>query len=283
MEPFLNCAKISTSIKLFIMKELEMDATTSLATIAKKLGTTLQAVRYHYEKHCIERGLIETFMIFIMPFDRAVSDLFFFIFKFDNREKMAKFALSLLDKPFVYIVGKVLDHNFLIAQIYLPKPEFRRFVDCLAKLIRGGFLQDYNYIVQDIRPGTWFSMELRYELFKDGSWIYNHKKHMKILRELHRAFMIQISKRAKAIKDKELIIQEMTETMLKASIQNYHITIDFKNRVVLHDCPVWSKCITDMRFCEHIERLLLSLPEEKAIRTLGRIYAKDWEFKPYTE
>jgi len=171
-------------IDIFILKELEVDATMSLATIAKKLGTTLQTVRYHYEKHCIGRGLIETFMIFIMPFDRAVSDLYFFRFKFDSRETMAKFALSLLDKPFVYIIGKVLRENVIITQFYLPKLEFRRFVDSLVKLIRSGFLQSYAYVVQDIRPGTWVSEELKYELFKDGSWIYDHKEHIKNLHDL---------------------------------------------------------------------------------------------------
>jgi len=171
-------------IDIFILKELGEDATISLSNIAKKLGTTLQSVRYHYEKHCIGRGLIETFMIFIMPFDRAVSDLYFFRFKFDSRETMAKFALSLLDKPFVYIVGKVLRENAIIAQFYLPKPEFRRFVDSLVKLIRGGFLQSYAYVVQDVRPGTWVSEDLKYELFKDGSWIYDHKEHIKNLHDL---------------------------------------------------------------------------------------------------
>jgi len=170
-------------IDIFIMKELEIDATTSLVAIAKKLGTTLQKVKYHYQRHIIERGLIETFQIFIFPFDRVVSDMFFFTFKFDSREKMAKFALSLLDKPFVYNLGKILGENAIIVHIYLPRAEFRRFADCLSKLIRSGFLQSYDYVIQDIRPGTWFREELHYDLFKGRSWIYDHEKHMKDLRD----------------------------------------------------------------------------------------------------
>jgi len=170
-------------IDIFIMKELEIDATTSLVAIAKKLGTTLQKVKYHYQRHVIERGLVETFQIGIFPFDRSVSDMFYFTFKFDSKEKMAKFALSLLDKSFVYIVGKILGENAIIAQIYLPRAEFRRFADCLSKLIRSGFLQSYDYVIQDIRPGTWFREELHYDLFKGRSWIYDHEKHMKDLRD----------------------------------------------------------------------------------------------------
>jgi DNA-binding Lrp family transcriptional regulator len=170
-------------IDLLILKELEIDATTSLTTIAKKIGKKLQTVKYHYEKHCIGRGLIETFMIFIMPYEREISDLYFFLFKFASIEQLAKFALSLLDKPFVYIVGKIRGQNSIIAQIYLPKPEFRKFIDTLAKLIRMGLLEGYNYVVQDIREGTWFREELHPELFKHGIWIYDHKKHIKDLHD----------------------------------------------------------------------------------------------------
>lgn len=171
-------------IDIFILGELEKDATISLANIAKKLGTSLQRVKYHYEKHVIERGLLEDFQIFIFPFDRKISDMYFFIFEFDSMEKMAKFAMSLIDKPFVYSMGKVLGENFVIVQIYLPKPEFRKFIDRLSKLSRSGFLQDYCYVIQDIRPGTWFREEMHHELFKDGSWIYDHKKHIQDLRNL---------------------------------------------------------------------------------------------------
>jgi len=171
-------------IDIFILGELEKDATISLNDIAKKLGTSIQRVKYHYKKHVIERGLLEDFQIFIFPFDRKVSDLYFFIFEFDSREKMAKFSLSLIDKPFVYSMGKILGENAVIAQIYLPKLEFRKFIDMLSKLSNRGFLQDYSYVIQDIRPGMWFREEMHHELFKDGSWIYDHKKHIQDLRNL---------------------------------------------------------------------------------------------------
>jgi len=169
---------------LFIIKELEKDATISLTAIADKLGTTLQNVSYHYNLHVIKNGLIENFEVFIFPFDRTASDMFFFTFKFDNIEKMTKFALSLLDKPFVYIVGKVLGENTITTQVYLPRPEFRNFIDNLLKLIRAGFLQNYNYVVQDIRSGKWSRETIPYEFFKNGSWKYNHNEHIRSLHDL---------------------------------------------------------------------------------------------------
>jgi len=169
---------------LFIIKELEKDATISLTAIADKLETTLQNISYHYNFHVIKNGLLENFQVFIFPFDRTASNMFFFTFKFNSVEKMDKFALSLLDKPFVYIVGKVLDENTITAQIYLPRPEFRNFIDNLLKLIRTGFLQNYDYVIQDLRSGKWSRETIPYESFKNGSWKYNHSEHLRRLHDL---------------------------------------------------------------------------------------------------
>lgn len=171
-------------IDLFILKELEKDATITLTAIAKKLGMTLQNVRYHYKLHVIKHGLLEAFQITFLPFDRAVSDMFFFMFRFSSLEKMAKFARSLLDKPFVYIVGKVLGENAIIAQLYLPRLEFRNLVENLSKLARAGFLRSYDYLIQDLSQGKWSRETIPFEFFKDGSWIYHHDQHVKNLQEL---------------------------------------------------------------------------------------------------
>ena len=97
---------------------------------------------------------------------------------------MGKFARSLLDKPFVNMVGNVLGKNALVTQIYLPRVEFRNFVDALSKLVREGFLQRYEYVLQDLRPGNWSRTTIPYESFKHGLWMYNHRRHIKDLHDL---------------------------------------------------------------------------------------------------
>ncbi len=169
---------------LFILKEMEKDATVNLTTIARKLGTTLQNVRYHYETHVIKHGLIETFQIAMLPFDNATSSMLFFTFRFESDEKMSKFARSLLEKPFVNIIGKILGENTLVCQVHLPLLEFRKFVDTLSKLSRIGFLQSYDYLIQDLRPGKWSRETIPFEFFDDGKWVYNHNKHIECLHSL---------------------------------------------------------------------------------------------------
>jgi len=169
---------------LFIIKELEKNATVSLACIARKFGTTLQNIRYHYERHVVKHGLIETFQMAILPFNRATSDMLFFIFRFSDSKKMGKFARSLLDKPFVFILGKILNENSLVSQIYLPRHEFRNFIDALSKLARTKFLENYEYVLQDLRSGKWSRETIPYELFKNGSWTYDHSQYIKALHDL---------------------------------------------------------------------------------------------------
>jgi DNA-binding Lrp family transcriptional regulator len=169
---------------LFIVKELEKDATATLASMARGFGTTLQNIRYHYESHVVKHGLIETFQMAILPFDKATSDMLFFILRFADREKMGKFAHSLLNKPFVIILGKILNENSLVCQLYLPRSEFRNFIDALSKLARTGFVKDYQYVLQDLRPERWSRQTIPYELFNDGSWRYEHAQHVKVLHNL---------------------------------------------------------------------------------------------------
>jgi DNA-binding Lrp family transcriptional regulator len=169
-------------IDLFILKELEKDGTKDLTEIARMLGISQQLAGYHFKKHVVQKGLIESYQVSFAQFDLAVSDTFFFVFRFDNNEKLAKFANSLLDKPFVRSLGKVLNQNSLIAYLYLPRREFRRFVEVLSELIRRRFLVNYFYVIQDLNKTS--RQTISYQHFKNKKWIYDHKKHLEKLRSL---------------------------------------------------------------------------------------------------
>ena len=169
-------------IDILILKELEKDATISFNELGKKLGISPQLVRYHYQKHLVEQGLIESFEVTFFHFDRQMSDFSFFIFRFDSTEKLTKFASSLLDKSFVKALGKILGENTLYAYIYLPKSEFRRFLKVLSELVRSKVLQSYHYAIQDLESSL--RQTISYEYFKDGAWIYDHKKHIENLHNL---------------------------------------------------------------------------------------------------
>ena len=179
---------------LLIVKELEKDARQSLTDISKKLGISLERLKYHFKEHVIKRGLVECYQVEIFRFPCIVSDFFFFKFKFGSHEKFSKFALSLKDKPFPTFLGKVLGENILISHVYLPKLEFRRFIRSLSTLINNGLLEGYSYVFQD--PFQQWRVTIPYEHFKDGGWEYDGEGHREGLRKIlqktsHRRYFIE--------------------------------------------------------------------------------------------
>jgi DNA-binding Lrp family transcriptional regulator len=166
---------------VFILKELEKDATVSLAEVARKLGVTSQCAGKHFRDHIIGKGLLEEYQIFILPYG-VPSDMFVFVISFYDHETMARFANSLLDKPFVIMVGKIFGRDALVTNVHLPRVRFREFIDTLSRLAGMNLLRDYHYIVQDMRITS--RQTISYEFFKEKKWIYDHKKHLASLEAL---------------------------------------------------------------------------------------------------
>jgi len=169
-------------IDIFILKELEADATISLKDIAAKLKTSVPLIKYHFDKHVIGRCLLEDFQVVYYPFDKSISNGFYFLFTFDNLDNMAKFACSLLDKPFALSLGKVFGEPALFAYMYLPLAELRKFLDSLGWLIRMGFLRKYEYVLQDAEMTQRYTIP--YKSFKNKSWLHEQEKYLRKVDEL---------------------------------------------------------------------------------------------------
>lgn len=172
--------KFSDYVDLFIIKEMEKDATVSLRKIASMLNMTPEAIHYHYKEHILKNDLIEGYQIFFRRFED--SDFYVFIFSFNDENKMARFAKSLWDKPFVYSLGKILGRKAIMGHTYLPRDEFRKFVFSLGQLIREGWLETYEYIIEDFSKKK--AQTISYEFYKDKIWIYDHERHIRRLREM---------------------------------------------------------------------------------------------------
>ena len=62
-----------------------------------------------------------------------------------------------------------------------------------------------------------------------------------------------------------------------------HIFIDCSDCVVFHDCADWDRRLTNKELCKHIGKVLLSIPEGKALTIIRNVYSEweKWQFKPY--
>ena len=92
-------------------------------------------------------------------------------------------------------------------------------------------------------------------------------------------------RRAKRIRDEEVTVQEATDRHVRAEIRDYRLLIDLKKRMVFHDCADWSRCIPVKQFCKHVGKVMMSLPEERAVKILRMICLErdEWDFKPYAD
>jgi len=167
-------------IDVLLLKELEKDATISFKKMTEKFGISPQLVGYHYHKHVLGKGLLESFRTTVFHFGED-SEFSFFIFNFNESKKLAKFVSTLLDKPFVKTLGKSSSENKLYGYLYFPRSEFRTFLEALSELVRSGFLESYQYVIQDLNNSA--RETIPFQCFSNGKWIYNHKEYINILRK----------------------------------------------------------------------------------------------------
>jgi DNA-binding Lrp family transcriptional regulator len=160
---------------IMILKELEKDSTIRLSEIAKKLGTSLERVMYHYKNHVVRKGMFEGYQVIADHYKNLFPEACFFQFYFKNCENLTKFASSLMYKPFARSMGKEYERNRLFAQIYLPKEQLRNFLDTISRLVRSGLIETYDYVIQDMARTV--RQTISYELFKGRTWEYNGRKY----------------------------------------------------------------------------------------------------------
>ncbi len=164
-------------VDVYILKELEKDATVPLTEISKKLGMTVQNLHYHYKHHIIPNFLIEGFEIAFLKFGVKDSLVPYMDIKFRNYSAMAKFANAIRDKPFVEVLGKILGTNALFLNAYLPTHEFFNFIGFLNRLIETGWIKSYKCWLSHISlPGK--RQTIPYKNFAGNYWIYDHEKYI---------------------------------------------------------------------------------------------------------
>jgi len=169
-------------IDLLILKELEKDGFQDFTKLSKVANITPQAVRHRFHQHVIKRKLIAGYDVAIFPYPLQISDLCAFVFDFSDERSLAKFANSLVDKPFVLNRAKVIGKNSLVVHFYIPKVEFSNFIELLDQLVVRGVIDDFFYASLDV--ASFKRQTVSYEFFHDGKWTYNVSEAIEKLTEI---------------------------------------------------------------------------------------------------
>lgn len=90
-------------------------------------------------------------------------------------------------------------------------------------------------------------------------------------------------RRAEQIQDSELTIAKQTDQQIEAALREYHISVDIKDRIIMHDCADWTKIASTKKLCKHIAKLLLTIDKRKATEILKDLYKQEetWQFQIY--
>lgn len=167
---------------LLILKELEKNGFEDFTQLAKIVKITPQGVRHRFIKHMLQKDLIAGYEVAILPYPLQVSDLCAFILDFPNGDALAKFANSLLQKPFVISYAKITGQNSLLVHFYVPKSEFSGFLASLNRLTMEGIVQDFVYVFLDVP--SFKRQTVSYEKFVNGEWVYDHENAMRKMAKL---------------------------------------------------------------------------------------------------
>jgi len=169
---------------LLILKELEKDGATKFTKLAKVVNITPQGVRYRYHKHIVGRSLLTDYEVATLPYPLPTSDMCGFIIDFENEEKLAKFANSLQNKPFIFNYGKAVSQHSLVVHTYTPKTEFSKLIDSMNRLTEKKLTTGFLYVTFNV--ASFKRQTISYEFFKENKWTYDYQKKLERLKDVTR-------------------------------------------------------------------------------------------------
>jgi DNA-binding Lrp family transcriptional regulator len=167
---------------LIILKELAKDARTTLADLSKLLSLTLPATKYRFDK-LVARGLIQEYVIDLLPFAPQISKLLDVRLDFKNESSMRSVENALSDIPIVQSYSSITGLNSMMVRIYLPQVEISNLFAFLSLLVSKGSLTNYSYIIID--PMTIQSQSFAYKEYNDETgWDYDSREYLKTVDSL---------------------------------------------------------------------------------------------------
>jgi DNA-binding Lrp family transcriptional regulator len=161
---------------LIILKELYKNARITLADLAKMLSITLPAAKYRFEG-LLEKGLIEDYIINILPFAADVSDLSELRLDIKDEGMVKNIENAFIDLPFVLTYAPIRGLNSITARVYVPRVELNNLFTFLSDLVKQNVLTSYSYLQLDAM--TLQAQTFSYGQYTDGSgWKYDNRKYL---------------------------------------------------------------------------------------------------------
>ncbi len=167
---------------LLILNELMKDARKKLSEFAKLIGVTLPAAKYRFD-NIVRRGLVQDYIIDILPYPPEISDLCEMRLDFRDEETLLAEEKVLQRLPFALGYSKMRGTNAATMRIFLPRGELNNLLTLLSALVRRKILDRFSYLVFDCV--TIEEQTFPYQYYTNGSgWRYDNHEYLTGLRKL---------------------------------------------------------------------------------------------------
>lgn len=171
---------------LLILKELMKNARKKLSEFAELIGVTLPAAKYRFD-NIVKKGLIQDYVIQILPYAPEISDLFEVRLDFRDENVLTANEKILGRLPFVMQYSRIRGSNSISVRVYLLRSETNNLLTMLSALVRRKILDRFSYVV--LVPTTIESQTFSYEYFNNESgWHYDNREYLGTLRKLLSSF-----------------------------------------------------------------------------------------------
>lgn len=167
---------------LLILNELMKDARKKLSEFAKLIGVTLPAAKYRFD-NIVRRGLVQDYIIDILPYPPEISDLYEIRLDFRDEETLLVEEKVLQRLPFALGYSRIRGTNAVSMRAFLPRGELNNLLTLLSALVRRKILDRFSYLVLDC-------MTIEDQTFSHGSyangsgWHYDNHEYLAGLRKL---------------------------------------------------------------------------------------------------
>ena len=154
-------------IDLQIIAALEQDARMNFTDIAKKINTSPQTVKYHYDRKLVAGGVVDGFDFYLNPYPVEISAFHEFMLEFSDAASMNRFFSVSKKLFFIRQLAKALRKNTLLVRTRIIGSQVENMFTFFSEMVNAGQLTSYSAV--RLNMNSRLAQTISYELFDDVS------------------------------------------------------------------------------------------------------------------
>jgi len=172
-----NYSNLADEKDLMIIDQLEENARKRLSDLGKApfMNSSLQVVKYHWDKRLVPGGLVGCFAFDVYPYPAEVCSYHEVMLEFTSPSAMNKFFSVAGDIFFILTVEKILSSNALLVLTYISNSQLSSMFTFFSELTTNGIISSYSAVRLEFAGRD--TQSIPSELFTDQTgWVADFRK-----------------------------------------------------------------------------------------------------------